>query len=128
LKARKGKLIIWHGWADPALPPQATVDYYRGVQTRDPGAADYCRLFMVPGCLHCGGGPGAAEVNWLGAIVDWVEHGKAPDKLVASKHAKPNLVMTRPLFPYPETAAYSGAGDTNSADSFVAKRPAAKAR
>ena len=43
-KARKGKLIIWHGWADPALPAQATVDYYRQVEARDPNAADYCRL------------------------------------------------------------------------------------
>jgi hypothetical protein len=128
LKARKGKLIIWHGWADPALPPQATVDYYRAVQARDPNAAEYCRLFMVPGCLHCGGGPGAGEVDWLGAIVDWVERGKAPDKLIASKHAHHNLVMTRPLFPYPDTSAYSGTGDTNSAESFVAKPPAPKAQ
>src|SRR5947209_6032554 len=84
-KARKGKLIIWHGWADTALPAQATVDYCRQVQAHDPDASDYCRLFMVPGCLHCGGGPGAADVDWLAVIVDWVEHQKAPDRLVASK-------------------------------------------
>jgi len=84
-KARKGKLIIWHGWADPALPPQATVNYYRQVEARDPEASEYCRLFMVPGCFHCGGGPGASEVNWLSVIVDWVERGKAPERIVAAK-------------------------------------------
>jgi feruloyl esterase len=127
-KARKGKLILWHGWADPALPAQATVDYYRQVQARDPRAADYCRLFVVPGCLHCGGGPGAADVDWLSAIVDWVEKGQAPDRLIASKHEHGITVMTRPLLPYPECAVYSGSGDPNTADSFTAKPPSGPAR
>ncbi len=126
-KARKGRLIIWHGWADPALPAQATVNYYRQVQAHDPSAVEYCRLFMVPGCLHCGGGPGASEVDWLSVIVDWVEHGKAPDKLIASKHDQGKPVMTRPLFAYPGTAVYKGGGDPNSAESFALKQPAAPA-
>jgi feruloyl esterase len=121
LKARKGKLIIWHGWADPALPAQATIDYYRQVQARDPRAADYCRLFLLPGCLHCGGGPGPAEVDWLSVIVDWVEQGKAPDKLIASRRENGKVVMTRPLFPYPATASFKGSGDANSAENFEAK-------
>jgi len=128
LKARKGKLILWHGWADPALPAQATVGYYRQVQAHDPNAGEYCRLFMVPGCLHCGGGPGASEVDWLSAIVDWVEHSKAPDRLIASKSDHGKTVMTRPLFGYPETAKYKGSGDPNSADSFVVKPASATAR
>jgi feruloyl esterase len=122
LKLRGGKLIIWHGWADPALPPQATVDYYRQLQAHDPNTGEYCRLFMVPGCLHCGGGPGAADVDWLSVIVDWVEHAKAPDRLIASKRDQGKIVMTRPLFLYPETAVYKGSGDPNSADSFVPKQ------
>jgi feruloyl esterase len=115
-KARKGKLIIWHGWADPALPAQGTIDYYRQVQAHDGQAGDYCRLFMVPG-----GGPGAADVDWLSVIADWVEHGKAPDRLVASKKQNGKVVMTRPLLPYPEYAIFKG-GDTSSADSFEVKR------
>jgi len=121
-KERKDKLIIWHGWADTALPAQATIDYYREVKVHDPAAADYCRLFLVPGCLHCGGGPGASDVDWLSTIVDWVEKGKAPDKLIASKKDNGKVVMTRPLYPYPETAIYKGSGDANSADSFEVKR------
>lgn len=123
-KKRKGKLILWHGWADPALPAQATADYYREVKLRDPKAAEYCRLFLVPGCLHCGGGPGASEVDWLSVISDWVERDKAPDKLVASKHEHGKMIMTRPLFPYPQCAVYKGTGDPNSADSFEAKQAA----
>jgi len=122
LKARKGKLIIWHGWADPALPPQATVDYYRQVQTHDANAGEYCRLFMVPGCLHCGGGPGASDVDWLSVIVEWVEHGAAPDRVIASKSAHGKIEMSRPLYSYPTTVIYKGSGDPASADSFVAKR------
>lgn len=128
LKARKGKLILWHGWADPALPAQATVDYYRQVLAHDSKAGDYCRLFMVPGCLHCGGGPGASDVNWLAVIVDWVEHEKAPDKLIASKNEQGKNVMTRPIFPYPERGVYKGSGDPNSAESFVVKSPSETAR
>jgi len=127
LKARKGKLIIWHGWADPALPAEATVDYYRQVQAHDPQASDYCRLFMVPGCLHCGGGPGAADVDWLSVIADWVEHGKAQDRLVASKTEHGKTLLTRPLYPYPQCAFYGGSGDSNSADSFVVKTPSTAA-
>ncbi len=121
LKARNGKLIIWHGWADPALPPQATVNYYREVLARDPGALDYCRLFMVPGCLHCGGGPGASEVDWLTVIAGWVEQGRAPDQVLAAKSDRGKVKMTRPLFEYPGTAIYDGKGDPDSASSFVRK-------
>ncbi len=123
LNARHGKLILWHGWADTALPAQATVDYYRQTLAHDPRAADYCRLFLVPGCLHCGGGPGASEVDWLSAIVNWVEHAQAPDKLIAGKSERGKITLTRPLFPYPQIAVYQGNGETNRADSFVAKLP-----
>ena len=117
-KGHKGKLIIWHGWADPALPAQATIDYYRQVQAHDPAAADYCRLFMVPGCLHCGGGAGAANVDWLSIMVDWVEHGQAPDRIIASKRDH-DKTLTRPLFPYPDVAVYKGSGDSDKAENWV---------
>jgi feruloyl esterase len=120
-KARKGKLILWHGWADPALPAEATAEYYQKVLAWDPDAAQYCRLFMVPGCLHCGGGPGASEVDWLSVIVNWVENNQPPDKLIAGKTEHGKRIMTRPLFPYPQHAIYKGTGDPNSAESFESK-------
>jgi feruloyl esterase len=76
---------------------------------------------MVPGCLHCGGGPGAADVDWFSVIVNWVEKSSAPDRLIASKKEGGKVVMSRPLFPYPECAFFKGTGDANSADSFEAR-------
>jgi feruloyl esterase len=83
---------------------------------------------MVPGCLHCGGGPGASDVDWLSTLVDWVEHAQPPDKVIASKNGSGSAKITRPLFPYPRHAEYSGGGDTNSAESFAAKSPENPAR
>lgn len=122
--ARGGKLILWHGWSDAALPAQATIDYYQQVLEQDPNAMDYARLFMVPGCYHCGGGPGVSGVDWLAEIVRWVEEGTAPEQIVASRPAGDDTPeMTRPLFPYPARATYDGQGDPNDAASFTAQTP-----
>ena len=120
MNARGGKLILWHGWSDAALPAHATVDYYEQVLAHDPNAMDYARLFMVPGCYHCGGGPGISGVDWLGEIVKWVEEGIAPDVIVATKSADGiDPAKSRPLYPYPAWAKYDGDGDGNLAENFV---------
>lgn len=121
-KARGGKLIIWHGWADPALPATATIGYYDDVLEVDSGAMDYTRLYMVPGCLHCGGGPGPSGVDWLDVISKWVEKGEAPGRLVATK-GQGDAAMTRPLYPYPNRSAYKGSGDPNKAENFDVRKP-----
>ncbi len=122
--SRGGKLILWHGWADPALPASATVAYYEEILERNTEATDYARLFMAPGCYHCGGGPGPSQVNWLELVVEWTENGTAPDRVIASKPAPADSPsMTRPLFPYPLRARYSGNGDSNDAANFVVRRP-----
>lgn len=122
--ARGGKLILWHGWADAALPAQATVAYYEEVLARSPNAMDYARLFMVPGCYHCGDGPGISTVDWLEEIVKWVEKGEAPDQIVATKYANGDSpAMERPLFPYPAYAQYDGDGDPSDAENFVMRTP-----
>ena len=115
---RGGKLILWHGWSDPALTALRTIDYYEEVQRGDPAARDYVRLFMLPGVLHCAGGPGPDRVDWVDVIADWVENGNAPDHLVASKIQGREVVRTRPLCPYPERAVYRGTGNTDDAASF----------
>ena len=115
-----GKLIIWHGWADAALPAQATIAYYEQVLAASPDAMDYARLFMVPGCYHCGGGPGVSGVDWLGEIVKWVEKETAPERIIATRHVDDESpAMKRPLFPYPARAQYDGDGDPSDAKNFV---------
>jgi TonB family protein len=134
---RGGKLIVYHGWSDAALPPLGAIKYFSSVQAAM--GADktdsFMRLFMVPGMQHCGGGPGANAFGQFGpagdaqhdlyqALEQWVEKGVAPDKIIAKKFVSEadhtqGVKMTRPLCPYPQSAKYKGTGDTNDAASFV---------
>ena len=119
---RGGKIIFWHGWSDAALSAYATIDYYDELRERDPKAVDYTRLYLIPGCGHCGGGPGISTVDWLEVIVQWVEHEKAPDVVTASRRREGDQPpITRPLSPYPKETVYSGTGDPNSAGSFQSR-------
>ena len=116
---RGGKLILAHGWSDPALTPQMTIDYFDAVRQRDRSAAQYTRLFMMPGVLHCGGGTGCDVVDWYSVISNWVERGVAPERVVAKKlNEDGRLIRTRPLCAYPRRASYDGKGSTDDAASF----------
>jgi hypothetical protein len=121
-RAHKGKLLLWHGWADPALNPLATIRYYKDVVGRDPRAADDVRLFLLPGVLHCGGGPGPSQFDQFTPIVDWVESGPPPATLLATKPAAGDQpARSRPLCPYPAKAAYKGSGSTDEAANFTCR-------
>jgi len=115
---RGSKMIMWHGWNDPALSAFATINHYESVEKQDPNTRGYLRLYLLPGVLHCGGGPGPSETNWLDLIRDWVENGNAPERVVVSKTEDGNEMMTRPVFPYPKKAIYDGKGDPNKESSF----------
>lgn len=121
-QARGGKLIIYHGWNDPLIAPLNTVNYYQSVQAAMGGAdktKDFVRLFMAPGMGHCGGGPGPDTFDKLAPLEQWVEHGLAPDKIVASHSTNGAVDMTRPLCPYPEVARWNRVGSTTDAANFV---------
>jgi feruloyl esterase len=121
-----GKLIVWHGWADQAIPPTGTVAYYQAVQDRMGGLTAtqaFARLFMLPGMYHCGGGTGPNAFDLLTPLLNWVESGAAPDRVVASLSSGGQVVRTRPVFPYPLVARYGGSGSTDDAANFVAARP-----
>lgn len=91
--ARGGKLLHYHGWADSAVPPGMSLDYFAAVQRRvGPVPASY-RLFMVPGMNHCAGGAGPWQADWLGALEAWVERGQAPDEILA-RHPTPGPTQT----------------------------------
>jgi len=121
-----GKLIMYHGWADPGIPPMFSVEYFKNVAEKDGGAkkaGDSIRLFMVPGMGHCAGGDGPNTFNSMAALAAWVEMGRAPDQMVASRATRGQVDRTRPLCPYPQTAVYKGSGSTDDAANFACKAP-----
>jgi feruloyl esterase len=121
-KSKNHKLILWHGWSDPALTALASVQYYERAQARDAKLRDSFRMFMLPGVLHCAGGPGPDNADWMSAIADWVEKGQAPDRIVARKvTANGTVTRTRPLCPYPQHAVYSGSGSIDDERNFTCK-------
>ncbi|MGV8878647.1 MAG: tannase/feruloyl esterase family alpha/beta hydrolase [Sphingobacteriaceae bacterium] len=117
-KKRGGRMIIYHGWNDPALSAYATINYYEKVKGVDRDVENYIRLFLLPGVLHCGGGPGPSNVDWMQLISGWVEKRSAPDSVILSRMEKEKVVMARPVFPYPDKAIYKGKGDPNKSGSF----------
>ena len=119
-----GKLLMYHGWADQLVSPGTSVNYYNSVVKAFGGASktiDSVRLFMVPGMGHCGGGKGPNTFDMVGALEQWVEHGRAPDQIIASHSTNGTVDRARPLCPYPQVAAYKGSGSTEEAANFVCK-------
>jgi feruloyl esterase len=131
-KAHGGKLIQMHGWDDQLISPQNSVDYYESVIAFEAGTRDRAatirdvqnsvRLFMVPGMLHCGGGPGPNVFDAQAALESWVERSVAPDSIIATQLNAGVPVRTRPLCPYPKVAKYKGSGDINRAESFTCEQ------
>jgi feruloyl esterase len=140
--AHGGRLILYHGFNDPAIPALGTIDYFNRMTGKVGGATAKkgTRLYMVPGMLHCSSGPGATNLgqdednavgtdpqhSLIAALEQWVENGTAPGTLTATKFAdddttKP-VAMTRPVCPYPELPKYVS-GDTNDAKSFTCTVP-----
>ncbi len=121
---RGGKLLMYFGWADPALNANMGLEYYqRTVERMGAETPSFFRLFMQPGVFHCGGGVGPGNAEWLGAIQDWVEKGSAPDMLKATKVVQGRTEMTRPLCKYPEVARHKGSGSPSEAESFSCVKP-----
>jgi hypothetical protein len=122
-----GKILIWHGLADQLIFPQGTVNYYQRVQQAmgGPRATDsFARLFLASGAQHCASAAGPAPADPLDAVVNWVEHGIAPDSILGTTTDPATGVVTdsRPICLYPEFARYTGHGSTTDASSFVCAR------
>jgi feruloyl esterase len=121
-----GKLLLYHGWSDPNVPTLNTIKYYRSVVDSMGGpanASSSVRLFLEPGMGHCGGGEGPNVFDKVGALEQWAERGKAPEKLNASHSTDGKVDRTRPLCPYPQVARYKGAGSIDDAANFVCRAP-----
>lgn len=145
---RGGKLILYHGWGDAAIPPQMSIEYHDRVRAAMGSKADKAmRLFMVPGMQHCNGGSGvnsfgqgappssgARPEEDIGAALEaWIERGRAPEQIVGvsasnvrigpmdRRAAKPT--RSGLLCAYPNIAVWNGKGNPDSADSYRCRSP-----
>ena len=136
--ARGGKLLLFHGWADPLIMPEGTTRYFEAVvRTLGTSADEFAKLFMVPGMAHCSGGPGPnrfglapvgqgdptdPEHNIFRALMAWSERDVEPQKIIATKYTGDvpamGVVRTRPLCSYPTVARYKGSGSIDDAANF----------
>jgi pimeloyl-ACP methyl ester carboxylesterase len=126
-----GKLLMYHGWADAAVPPWTSIEYYEAVEhnlgSREE-TQEFFRLYMIPGMGHCGlsGGPGITDggVDLLTALELWVEMGESPQSLLTTKYDDDGTVLwTRPVCPYPQRAIYTGQGDIHDAANYSCGEP-----
>lgn len=139
-RKRGGKLIMYHGWNDAAIPPEMSVNYYKSVvgkfgQRQTDG---FVKLYMVPGMGHCALGRGPnffgqifgcvsceAKKDIVISLEQWVENGVSPQEIIAVKYKDDNLrtdvSRTRPLCPFPNVARYKGSGNIDEAANFVCR-------
>ncbi len=132
LKNRGAKMIVYHGVSDAIFSVDDTTAWYEGLAAANGGdASDFARFFRVPGMNHCDSGPATDQFDALSALVNWVEQGVAPERIVATVRGSGNAAVenedlpadwaadrSRPLCPYPKVARYDGSGDPEVADSF----------
>lgn len=140
-QAAGGKLIQYHGWSDAAIPAFNSIDYYKAVADRMGGLSQiqsFYRLFLAPGMMHCGLGPGPSAVGGvfgqpspdhdpahdvLAALARWVEKGEAPEKIIATRYNNDDptkdIAAQRPWCAYPATARFSGQGKHSDAANFT---------
>lgn len=135
VQRRGGKVLVYHGVSDAIFSSDDTLAWLAAVHGTHGSATDaFVRYFPVPGMGHCSGGPSTDQVDFLGPLVAWVEHGRAPDSITAAARGAGNAggvnadlpatwspTRTRPLCPAPLVARYKGSGDIEAASSFECK-------
>lgn len=131
VRDRGAKIMVYHGVSDAIFSADDSVAWAQGVATNHSDAADFARLYLVPGMGHCSGGPATDQFDMLSALVDWVERGVAPASVTASARGTGNAGgvnaevpagwaanRSRPLCPWPLVARYNGSGSLDTASSF----------
>lgn len=115
--AAGNKLLLWHGWADQRITPLNSIAYHQALQNQlgKDRVATFERLYMLPGLYHCSGGEGPTHFDLLTPLLDWVENGQAPEAITTFND---KARISRPVFPYPQVATYTGKGDPNDVDSY----------
>jgi feruloyl esterase len=120
-KTHGGKLVMYHGWSDPAISAYGTVNYYDKVSKAVGGQNEidaFAKLYLVPGMHHCSGGPGPNEFDMLTVLENWVEKAQSPGPVTATHRSDGRVDRTRPLCPHPQVARYGGSGSVDDAANF----------
>lgn len=118
---RGGKLMLYIGWTEGHNGNDVIAYYKEVLKDAQPSKRDNVRLFLVPGMNHCGGGAGCDTFEKIGVADQWLQTGKAPDEILASKVVGGKTIRTRPLCAYPKVAQYNGTGSMDEAASFTCK-------
>ncbi|NEX62980.1 tannase/feruloyl esterase family alpha/beta hydrolase [Noviherbaspirillum galbum] len=121
-----GKLILWHGLADQHISPRYTIAYYEAMQNQMGQAVvdQFSRMYLVPGVGHCGGGEGLANIDLVSQVTAWVEKDAAPASVVTYRTDTAGTVTaSRPVYPYPAVARYTGNGDWHDAANYTSGSP-----
>lgn len=122
-----GKLILYHGWNDAALPPENSIAYYAEMTKLAGPMGDQARLFMAPGMGHCFGGEGPNRFDMVSELDRWFESGAAPERVIAAKPDNmfaalagwpTETLQSRPLCAWPKRARWNGTGSTDDAANF----------
>ncbi|WP_233806542.1 tannase/feruloyl esterase family alpha/beta hydrolase [Paraburkholderia sp. HP33-1] len=124
--AAGGKLILWHGWADQHISPLFTIQYYEAMQnTLGASTVDqFARLYLIPGVGHCGGGEGNPNIDLVTSVTNWVEQSKAPTSVMTYQtDSSSNVTASRPVYPYPAVAKYTGSGDWHDGANYTQGAP-----
>jgi feruloyl esterase len=135
VKNRGAKMMLYHGTSDPIFSSDDTTAWYDNLRAANGGdASGFARFFRVPGMNHCSGGPATDQFDMLTPLVNWVEKGQAPERVLASARGAGNAggantdvpaswsaTRTRPLCPYPQVAKYNGSGSVEDAANFTCK-------
>lgn len=129
--ARGGKLMVFHGAADPVFSAFDSIRWYEMFTAAHwPAAQQHARLYIVPGMNHSRGGPSTDQMDMLDALVNWVEGGQPPGAIIARARGPGSAVpnpdvpaswgssRTRPLCPWPQVARYNGSGNPDDAANF----------
>jgi len=121
-----GKLILWHGWADQHISPLFTINYFEAMQNTmgASNVSEFARLYLIPGVGHCGGGEGFPNIDLVTQVTGWVEQGSAPNAVMTYQTDSSNAVTaSRPVYPYPAVAQFTGTGDWHNGANYVQGQP-----
>lgn len=99
-----GKLLMYHGLADSIVSATDSLQYFKQTMAhtsnQDFNLQQQMQLYLIPGMSHCGGGARVNRVDFLPALIDWVEKDLKPDNLSGSRVIDGNIEYQQGLYPY----------------------------